>query len=202
MNNTKEQNEHSYDLIAEDFTNRRKETQVPDFVVEFGELLKKGDTVLDVGCGAGVPNAKYLSEKGVAITGIDISEKLLEEAQKNVPEGRFIKTDVNEFQTDEKFNGIIAWDSLFHLQPDQHEAVLTKLHDLLDEDGYLLFTHGAPEGQITSEMYGQTFTYSSPGAEKLKEILANLGFNILKWNIDKSEGEDKGYLTILVKKTN
>jgi 2-polyprenyl-3-methyl-5-hydroxy-6-metoxy-1,4-benzoquinol methylase len=33
--------------------------------------------ILDVGCGGGIPIAKYLVEKGFRVTGIDSSEKMI-----------------------------------------------------------------------------------------------------------------------------
>jgi len=191
-------NEKSYDKIAESFISARKEAKANELVVRFSELIPPGSDILDVGCGAAIPNAKYLSEKGFRITGIDISHKLLEEAQTNVPGGEFIKTDIAGYETNKKFAGIVAWDSLFHLKREEHEAVFQKLYDLLESNGYLLFTHGGSEGEIQSEMFGEKFTYSSPGPDKIKVILENLGFKVVEWIVDLSASE--GYLIALVRK--
>jgi 2-polyprenyl-3-methyl-5-hydroxy-6-metoxy-1,4-benzoquinol methylase len=191
-------NEESYDKIANAFVERRKEVEPNEAVVEFGGLFQKGDTILDVGCGGGVPNAKFLDNQGLKIVGIDISAKLLEEAKRNVPGGQFIKKDILDFESAEQFPGIIAWDSLFHLQPDEHKKAFKKLTELLRDNGYLLFTHGGQEGQIIAEMYGENFSYSSLGEEKAKKLLQELGFKVLKWTVDNSEGH--GYMTALVKK--
>jgi ubiquinone/menaquinone biosynthesis C-methylase UbiE len=45
---------------------------------ELLNYLKKGDSILDVGCGTGKVS-NYLDEKGYKITGIDLNEKALEE---------------------------------------------------------------------------------------------------------------------------
>lgn len=195
-------NEQSYDNIATNWTSSRNQSTVHELVIQFSNLFKPGDSILDVGSGSGMPNAKYLEKKGFKITGIDISSKLVEEAIKNVPKGKFIKSDMIEFQTDEKYNGIIAWDSLFHLKINEHKEAFKKLYELLKNNGYLLFTHGGSEGEITGEMHGQKFSYSSLGPEKTRQLLEKLGFEIIKWELTegKPNSEDKGYLIALVKK--
>jgi len=52
------------------------------FIPEF--LGKPGATVLDLGCGPG-QTAKYLTDLGVEISGLDLSEKILEQASAATP---------------------------------------------------------------------------------------------------------------------
>jgi predicted TPR repeat methyltransferase len=191
-------NEQSYNKIADKFASSRDESSVPVAVSNFAKLLRTGDSVLDVGCGSGVPNAKHLVEEGMRVTGIDISEALLAIAKKNVPGATFLKSDIVDFQSTEKFDGIIAWDSLFHLRLNEQKHVFEKLYDLLDVGGYLLFTHGGSEGEIEGEMHGEKFVYSSLGPEKLKKLLETMGFKVNSWEMDASE--ENGYMIALVQK--
>ena len=73
---------NSYDKICEQWYDFRKNTKINRCVAEFSELLRPGSKVLDVGCGTGYPISAYLVGRGFTVTGIDISEKMLEEAQK------------------------------------------------------------------------------------------------------------------------
>lgn len=191
-------NEQSYDEIADEFSLSRENSSVDAEVVRFCELLKEGSRVLSVGCGTGLPSERYLADSGLKITGIDISRKLLDKARQNIPEGKFLKTDISEFETGEQFSGILAWWSLFHLQPEEHEIVFSKLHQLLEDDGYLLFNHGGSEGEITGEMFGHQFYYSSPGPEKIRQILEKLNFKILEWKVD--ESKENNHMVALVQK--
>ena len=50
--------------------------------------LPSGAHVLDVGCGSGV-KSEYLIAHGFKVTGIDISDKRLDIARREVPEGEF-----------------------------------------------------------------------------------------------------------------
>src|SRR5665647_74780 len=72
-----------YDLISEKFTQTRNHLWKD---LEFiGSYCKKGDKVLDFGCGNG-RLLDFLSKKGINYTGVDISEKLLKEAQNHFQE--------------------------------------------------------------------------------------------------------------------
>ena len=61
---------------------------------------------LDVGCGAGGRFIRILKEKGFNITGLDISEKMVDLAQKNHPEDYFLVQDICSWETAQKFDFI------------------------------------------------------------------------------------------------
>ncbi len=61
--------------------------------------LKRGDTVLDIGCGQGVL-APHAAQAGAAYTGVDVSPRLLELARKHHGStGRFIQADACALQS-------------------------------------------------------------------------------------------------------
>jgi cyclopropane fatty-acyl-phospholipid synthase-like methyltransferase len=67
--------------------------------------MQAGDRVLDLCCGNGLLT-KYIAEKGFDITGVDLSEQLLEEARRSGPGIRFIAQDVSKLSLNEKFDKI------------------------------------------------------------------------------------------------
>lgn len=193
-------NEDSYDKIADWFVECRRNSELGKAFLffDFLELLEPATNILDVGCGGGIPIAKFLVKRGFCISGIDISAKMIEIAKKNFPQASFAKADIVSFSTEEKFGGIVAHDSLFHLEYEQHGKVFAKLYDFLKPNGVLLFTHGGGKGEIEGEMNGEKFFYSSLGPEKLRKVLEEIGFKIENWNVDKSDGN--GYMIGIVKK--
>lgn len=197
-NNHSETNEKSYDKIADWFVNQRKNSEIDRYVLEFSGKIKKGGAVLDAGCGGGVPSAKLLAEKGFRITGVDVSEQMIALAKANVPAALIYKSDICLFETRKKFDGIVAWDSLFHLPFDRHEPVFEKLFGMLKKGGYMVFTHGGGRGEITGSMNGEKFFYSSLGPELTLETLRKIGFKIVKYEVDYSESH--GYMKAIVKK--
>jgi SAM-dependent methyltransferase len=74
-----------------------------------------GDPVLELCCGTG-RIALPLAEKGWQVTGIDLSESMLEEARKKSSRVEWIKSDIRNFEIGKKFSLIIfSINSICHL---------------------------------------------------------------------------------------
>jgi SAM-dependent methyltransferase len=81
-----------------------------DFLLE--ELsLKKGASILDVGCGTG-RHAIELARRGYAVTGIDVSAKMLAKAAEKAKAAgvnvNLIRADATKFQLPKKYDGAIC----------------------------------------------------------------------------------------------
>lgn len=91
--------------------NADKYTNDFSFVHQYGsgvaELLdcRAGSAVLDLGCGNGALTG-LLRDKGVAVTGIDASEDLLNVARKNYPDIRFIHADATCFALEKPVDAV------------------------------------------------------------------------------------------------
>lgn len=101
---------------------------------------------LDVGCGSGGRIINLLSSAGFDVTGIDISMEMLRLAKINHPDVRFERAEVLAWQTEEKFDFIVAWDSIFHLPQSAQESCIRKLSNLLNTGGTIVYTFGDAEG--------------------------------------------------------
>jgi len=113
-----------YNTIANDYYTHRDLNKFNSELDEFTNLVPKGGKVLDVGCGAGIPTAKYLVNKGLKLTGIDISETMLKMARKNVPDAEFIQKDMTQLDFDDNtFDGIISVYALFHVPKQEHKKI-------------------------------------------------------------------------------
>src|SRR5687767_5565090 len=60
-----------------------------------------GRTVLDAGCGPGLPVDRYLLDRGLAVNGIDVSPTMIELAQQNVPDALYEVRDMTTLQRDD-----------------------------------------------------------------------------------------------------
>ncbi|MDQ3100376.1 MAG: class I SAM-dependent methyltransferase [Bacteroidota bacterium] len=67
--------------------------------------LPAGSKVLDLACGRG-RHARWLSEAGMLVTGIDISPESIAFAQRSVPAARFCVHDMREPFADQEFDAI------------------------------------------------------------------------------------------------
>jgi len=108
-------NKESYNKIANTWADYRNESFVSQLIIDFAEKLNPQAKVLDVGCGTGVPVARFLAEKEFLVTGIDAAEKMIEIALSHqIPNAQLMVSDFFDFQPQETFDGILAWDSFFH----------------------------------------------------------------------------------------
>src|SRR6516225_10609706 len=91
---------------------------------QFLAVLAPRPSVLDIGCGAGEPIARYLAEKGCDVTGVDSSSALIGMCKDRFPDHEWFVADMRTLSLDRRYDGIMAWDSFFHLCPeDQRQMV-------------------------------------------------------------------------------
>jgi len=129
-------------------------------------------SALDVGCGSGGRIVRSLEDKGFIVTGIDASSKMIDIAKANHPSTKFIEADICNWETDQKFDLIVAWDSIFHLPLSMHAVVISKLCGMLQKDGILAYTLGNDYGEHVSDWKNDKFYYSSIGINgNLKVIM-------------------------------
>lgn len=139
---------------------------------------------LDVGCGSGGRFIRILQEKGFATTGIDVSDEMIKLATKNHPNEEFLLHDICTWETEKRFDFIVAWDSIFHLPLAMQEATVSKLCHLLSDDGVLIYTFGDAIGEHTDQWHADTFYYSSIGINENIRILLDNGVTCRHLELD------------------
>lgn len=147
--------------------------------------LPSGSTILDLGCGTGIPIAKALIEEGMRVYGVDASPTMVTTFRLNFPHSSVACETVEEsgfFQR--KFGGIIAWGLLFLLPKQAQALVIQKAAEALLRGGKFLFTSPGQETSWPDAMTGQ---YSvSLGAAEYRALLARSGLSLVE------EYEDEG----------
>lgn len=129
-------------------------------------------TALDVGCGAGGRMVRILESSGFNLVGIDVSAQMIELARANHPGHNFYLEDICSWKTEQKFELILAWDSIFHLPLSRQKTVVAKLCNYLKAGGVLIYTFGDTIGEHHDEWHGDSFYYSSIGISENLRLLA------------------------------
>ncbi|MGH8141908.1 MAG: class I SAM-dependent methyltransferase [Steroidobacteraceae bacterium] len=101
--------------------NRRRNPFVKKaWLDRFSSLLAPGASVLDIGCGHGEPIARYLIELGLNVRGVDSSPTLISLCRARFPGRPWLLADMRALALENKFHGLVAWDSFFHLWAEAH----------------------------------------------------------------------------------
>ena len=183
MNNTLRK---IYDAFAKTYEENRGQFDMSDVLDGFYSTLDlENGKLLDLGCGACEPVARYFTDHNWSVVGVDFSERMIELASKYVPEMPTMHADISEVDFESnQFDAIIASYSLFHISVDKHKDILKKFDKWLCPNGKALFTYATEEytGSTTFDGYknfmGQALYYSHKNPDELYVDLEDIGFNI------------------------
>jgi len=171
-----------YDDNAEAFDRQRNRSFFEArWLARFGDNLPRGGKVLDLGCGAGEPIAAWLIGEGFRLTGADFSQAMLSIARGRWPEGDWRLADMRNLDLGETFDGIVAWDSFFHLTPDEQRATIPQLARHLAPGGLLLATVGPAEGEVIGQVGGHAVYHSSLSPAEYATLLEAAGMTLTAW---------------------
>lgn len=184
-----------YDKIAQWWRDRHEFSDygVAQFQRALGFVVDRegfsGGAALDVGCGAGGRFVRALEENKFSVTGVDVSAEMIQLAKAAHPTHRFYQQDICEWNADQTYDFILAWDSLFCLPYEQQQAVLVKLCACLKPGGVFVYTFGDGDGWHTDTWkvgngYKDEFYYSSIGIERNLECLLSQNMSIKHLELD------------------
>ena len=145
----------------------------------FRALLPNGGTLLDLGCGGADPIARYFVERGFAVTGIDTSPTLLDRARERLPGHRWIEADMRDLRLAATFDGILAWNSVFHLRGDDQRRMFEVFERHAAPGAALMFTSGPAEGEAIGEFDGERLFHASLDGNEYRALLDRHGFDVV-----------------------
>ncbi|MBG1243492.1 class I SAM-dependent DNA methyltransferase [Nostoc sp. NZL] len=134
----------NYDIYARIYNDRNGQSLCEMGLQPLEKLLlphlSPGAHILDLCCGTG-QLAQQLNLKGYKVTGIDISEGMLDYAQKNAPDVEFIQDDARFFELPAIFDGVISTsDSLNHVMSlEELTRVFQNVYAALQENSLFVF---------------------------------------------------------------
>ena len=178
---------HEYDLIADWYARDRTHlTGLPE-VQSLARSLPPGASVLDVGCGNGIPLTRFLVEAGFDVLGVDSSSKMLEKFRVNLPGTPAICEQIQSCNlNDRRFDAAISWGVMFHLTHAEQRHVFAKMAEVIKPRGLFLFTAADVEadGYIEGTMDGVVFRYFASGLKSYRDILVEYGFTLIDKHTD------------------
>ena len=181
-----------YTKISEKYHKQRHIYPNRYLLLKFIKNLPKNSKVLDLGCGAGIPVAKFLVNGGYRVAGIDFSDGMLKLARKNVNEAKFIKMDMTKIRFPYNyFDGAVSFYAIIHVPREKHKIIYKSLHKILKHNALMMINaSGTKEWEGTSSDYfGVPMFWSSYSPNKTLGIIKDAGFDIIWSKVLKIGGE-------------
>ena len=188
MNKTIQDTQSSYDRVAVEYGEKFKD-EMDDkpfdrdclyrLVREVGEL----GPICDLGCGPG-QIARYLHRQGVQTLGVDLSSKMVAEAQRLNPEIHFHQGDMLSLpDADNSWGGIAAFYCIIHIPREQIVNALREMKRVLKPGGPLLLAfHIGTEIKHLDEWWDKPvnldFAFYLPA--EIESWLKEAGFELLE----------------------
>lgn len=146
----------------------------------FAALLPDAGSVLDLGCGSGEPIARWLVERRFQVTGADSSPSLVALCCRRFPEQEWIAADMRELDLERRFDGLVAWHSLFHLTAGDQRAMFPRFAAHSRPGAALMFTAGPEAGESIGEWMSEPLYHASLDPAEYEALLAANGFTTVE----------------------
>ena len=183
---------NGYEAAAERFMSARDSWIGVATVREWSRTLPPGSSILDLGCGHGVPVSQALIEEGFTVYGVDGSSKLLAAFRTRFPGYPAECSSVEESEFFRRtFDGVVALGLVFLLPAGTQAVVLHKIANALRPGGRFLFT--SPEQPVTWRDALTGRESISLGRERYQQILNAASLVLLGEGVD--EGDNHYYFS-------
>lgn len=185
---------NGYEAVASDFAAARSTEIGVATVRAWARDLEPGASILDVGCGNGLPIAATLVAHGFEVYGIDAAPTLVAEFRRNLPAAAVACEAVESSAFfDRTFDGAIAIGLLFLLPAERQPEALRRIAARLKPGGRLLFNSPRLPCTWADSLTG--LASASLGGELYESILSEAGLALVGEYRD--EGHSHYYSAVL-----
>jgi hypothetical protein len=127
------------------------------------------------------------------VAGIDSSSRLIGMCEERFPDQDWIVGDMRTLALDRGFDGILAWDSFFHLCPEDQRRMFPIFRRHAQSKAALMFTRGHLHGEAIGTYKGEPLYHGSLDGAEYRSLIHQNGFDMVKNVV---EDPDCGYHTI------
>jgi SAM-dependent methyltransferase len=138
------------------------------------------DHVLDIGCGYAEPMAGYLIGAGHTVCGVDSSMAMITLCQQRFPQHDWHVADMRQLALDQRYAGILARDSFFHLTPEDQRRIFPIFQAHAQHGAALMFTSGTAHGIALGNFEGETLYHACLDHDEYAALLNSHGFSVIE----------------------
>jgi cyclopropane fatty-acyl-phospholipid synthase-like methyltransferase len=152
-----------------------------EWEAELVARLPEGARVLELGCGAGVPDTQRLAAH-FQVTGVDISAGQVRRARAAVPHAVFIEADFTSIELDpSSFDAVVSFYAFNHVPRELLAPTFARIHHWLAPSGLLMTALGTSdlESWVGDWLGAPTFFSSFPPETNMR-LVREAGFEIVR----------------------
>jgi len=154
-------------------------------VRDWARTLPRGASVLDLGCGSGLPITKVLIDERLDVYAVDAAPSMVAAFRENHPHVPIACESVLESTFfAREFDAVVAWGLVFLLSAQEQRHLIERVARVISPGGRLLFT--SPAGPWTWNDIMTGLESRSLGAPEYRSLLSSFGLSVT------SEYEDEG----------
>jgi cyclopropane fatty-acyl-phospholipid synthase-like methyltransferase len=173
-----------YDVIGERFAEWRDRIVGDprrEWEDELVSRLPDGARVLELGCGAGVPDTQRLAARFL-VTGVDVSAEQVRRAREAVPEAEFVRADFTALEVEPaSFDAVVSFYAFNHVPRELLAPTFARIHRWLVPGGLLMTALGVGDTESwTGEWLGAPTFFSSFPRETNSRLVREAGFELLR----------------------
>lgn len=176
----------SYDRVARQYADRiaaelEGKPFDRDFLDRFATAVRDLGPVVELGCGP-AHVAAYLADRGVLISGLDLSPAMVVEATRLFPEVKVVVGDMLDLPyPDASLGGVIAFYSIIHFHDGQLARALSEMARVVAPGGLAAFAfHVGDEVLHRTEWWGEPVVLDARfmRTDHVVELLRDVGFDV------------------------
>jgi len=140
-----------------------------------------GGSILDIGCASGEPISRYVIEAGYEHSGVDSSPAMIGLCRGRFPNNDWIVADMRTLSLGRRFTGILAWDSFFHLSPDDQRNMFPIFREHAAPNAALMFTSGPHAGVAMGTYQSKPLYHASLAPDEYRALFDEYGFEVMSY---------------------
>jgi SAM-dependent methyltransferase len=137
----------------------------------FLALIRRGGSIVDIGCGSGEPIARYFIDAKCKVTGVDSAPAMIGRCKQRFPSETWIVADMRWLTLDRTFDGILAWDDQRKMFPIFRSHAAPK--------AALMINTGPQAGEAIGSYHGEPLYHASLAPSEYRQLLAENGFEVV-----------------------
>jgi trans-aconitate methyltransferase len=131
-----------------------------------------------------MPVAFHLVQHGLHVTGVDTSPTLISLCRQRMPEQEWIVAEMQALALLQRFDGLLSWDSFFHLTPEDQRTMFTVFAAHAAPGAFLMFNTGGEQGERMGTYQGETLYHASLNPDEYQQLLDQSGFALVAHSVE------------------